>query len=168
MDDHPSFVDATEEVVPEQTTNLLCPLYLRVLDKPVELACDSLDSLVCASCCCRWIELSGKVSRPCCWPVSCPQQGKDDLNCCTTNLDRELCPNSAWQLYDGHVGVPIILSTIRAHNVHRSNANPMQTERQRNATLCKKHTKQNANSTETFSWCLLYVIVASDDIMGQR
>ena len=47
----------------DQTSTLLCPLCCGVLYQP-ELACGSL---VCASCCCRWVEVSGQVSCPCCY-----------------------------------------------------------------------------------------------------
>ena len=49
---------------PDQTANLLCPLCCGVLSQPVELACGNL---VCANCCCKWIEVSGDVSCPCCY-----------------------------------------------------------------------------------------------------
>ena len=63
----PRFIDSQDEVEytsSEQMANLLCPLCCGVLDQPVELACDRL---VCASCCCRWIEVSGEVGCPCCY-----------------------------------------------------------------------------------------------------
>ncbi len=62
--DHPSFVESLEEVeyIGDHATALACPLCLEVLDQPVELACDAL---ACASCCCKWIEMSGGVTCPC-------------------------------------------------------------------------------------------------------
>ena len=44
--------------------NLLCPICCDILNQPIELACGSL---VCALCCCRWIELSSKTSCPGCY-----------------------------------------------------------------------------------------------------
>ena len=61
------FIDSTEVVVystPNQTANLLCPVCCGVLSQPVELACGNL---VCANCCCKWIEVSEDVSCPCCY-----------------------------------------------------------------------------------------------------
>ena len=62
----PHFVDSAEEVIytSDQAATLLCPLCLEVLDQPIELACSNL---VCANCCCKWIERSGTVSCPCCY-----------------------------------------------------------------------------------------------------
>ncbi len=48
----------------EQATCLLCHLCSEVVSQPVELECESL---VCASCCCRWIQVSGGASCPCCY-----------------------------------------------------------------------------------------------------
>ncbi len=64
--DRPSFVESLQEVeyIGDHATVLACPLCLKVLDQPVELACDAL---VCASCCCKWIEMSGGVMCPCCY-----------------------------------------------------------------------------------------------------
>jgi len=66
VSDHPGFVDSPEEVeyVSEQATSLLCHLCSEVVSQPVELECESL---VCASCCCRWIQVSRSVECPCCY-----------------------------------------------------------------------------------------------------
>jgi len=64
VSDHPGFVDSPEEVeyVSEQATSLLCHLCSEVVSQPVEC-----ESLVCASCCCRWIQVSRSVECPCCY-----------------------------------------------------------------------------------------------------
>ena len=65
MCDQPHFVESSDVVyTTDQTSTLLCPLCCGVLNQPIELACGSL---VCASCCSRWIEVSGQVSCPCCY-----------------------------------------------------------------------------------------------------
>ena len=62
----PSYVDSTDEVeyLQEHVANLLCPICCDILKQPIELSCGRL---VCAHCCCRWIELSPKPSCPGCY-----------------------------------------------------------------------------------------------------
>ena len=43
--------------------SLTCPLCLELLHQPIELSCGSL---VCLSCCCKWLQVSGKIDCPCC------------------------------------------------------------------------------------------------------
>ncbi len=66
MHDHPCLVDSADEVeyVSEQAASLLCQVCSQVVSQPVQLACENL---VCASCCRRWIQVSGGVSCPCCY-----------------------------------------------------------------------------------------------------
>ena len=63
---HPPYVDSTDDVqyLPEHVANILCPICCDILKQPIDLACGSL---VCAHCCCRWIELSSKPSCPACY-----------------------------------------------------------------------------------------------------
>ena len=61
--DAPLYVDqSVEEVtyVSDQTASLQCLLCCGVVNQPVELACSNL---VCASCCCNWIKVSGQVHK---------------------------------------------------------------------------------------------------------
>ena len=57
-------VSLVVEYLPEHVANLLCLICCDVLNEPIELACGSL---VCALCCCTWIELSSKTSCPGCY-----------------------------------------------------------------------------------------------------
>ena len=45
-------------------SSLLCPLCLPVLEQPVQLPCGAL---VCATCLCKWLGVSGGRSCPCCY-----------------------------------------------------------------------------------------------------
>ena len=45
-------------------SSLLCPLCLSVLEQPVQLPCGAL---VCATCLCKWLGVSGGRSCPCCY-----------------------------------------------------------------------------------------------------
>ena len=60
----PSFVDPTKEgkvaYLSDQPASLQCLVWCGVVNQPVELACGNL---VCASCCCKWVEESGQVCK---------------------------------------------------------------------------------------------------------
>lgn len=73
----PPLVDPEESVTfcDNLPQSLECPLCCCVVNQPVELACNSL---VCAACCCRWIEHKGGVECPCCHSH---QLGTDTVKC---------------------------------------------------------------------------------------
>ena len=58
--------------VTDLSTTLECPLCCCVLSQPVELDCRRL---VCARCCCKWLELSGETARPCCHDHQLNEEG---------------------------------------------------------------------------------------------
>ena len=64
----PSTFHPSEVPGPSHTSSSVgcCPVCHAILDKPLELMCGNV---VCADCCCTWIEISGKLSCPCCYSL---------------------------------------------------------------------------------------------------
>lgn len=59
-----SLVNFTDSSLSAVGESALCPLCMEVLDKPLELPCDMM---VCLKCLTKWIQLSGKLTCPCCF-----------------------------------------------------------------------------------------------------
>ena len=58
-------VSSKLQYVDEQLSpHLECPICLAVLSQPVELGCRNL---VCADCCCKWMEVTGSTGCPICY-----------------------------------------------------------------------------------------------------
>ena len=98
--------------------SLTCPLCLELLHQPIEMSCGSL---VCLSCCCRWLQVSGKMDCPCCHhhqmnreEVKCPSQFIINLlsemkeNAATNH---EIHGDCSWESCYHHVTVKDILNT---------------------------------------------------------
>lgn len=45
------------------TLNIECAICTQVPERPLELACGSI---VCAACCCKWVQISCDLTCPCC------------------------------------------------------------------------------------------------------
>ena len=58
------YVDDNATHINELSSTLTCPICLQVLNQPVELACGAL---MCADCCCRWLQVSDRLDCPCCY-----------------------------------------------------------------------------------------------------
>ena len=59
----PSPLDTPPSCRGDDCTTGHCPLCLGVLERPLELGCGKV---VCASCCCRWVQINNNLSCPCC------------------------------------------------------------------------------------------------------
>ena len=114
----PALIDAGEkenltfcDKLPE---SLVCPLCCSVVDQPVELACNNL---VCASCCCKWIQHKAGVECPCC-------------NDHTLSTDTVKCPS------------PVVIELIGGMRVQCSNCTEETTVAQYSAhrsSLCRSY-----------------------------
>ena len=83
----PTHTPLDSDCYSELAKSLQCPLCLDVLHQPIELTCGAM---VCADCCCQWLQHNDKLDCPCCNGHSMNKDGIKSPTPIVLNLLAEL------------------------------------------------------------------------------